>query len=336
MSGMPTASNSSPRRPTTGSALLAVLWLSAALSAIAFSLAVTVRGETERSSAALESVRSHYLATGAIQRALLYMQWGRSYKGPDGQALYYTWGAPSLRFEFPTGSAEVLITPESSKLNVNLAKPEEIFSLLVALGAEPERAQTITQGILEWRTPIPGALQEAPEQLSFSPAPSFPPRHASLEEIEELLLVKGMTPDLFHGSYGRDGEGRLLARPGLRDFVTTFGAAGPLDVNTAQPAVLSAAGVSAEAIAMILERRSAAPFRNQDELAAMFQGAPFLSRLRVGGNAIFTLRATARLKLPSGGLSEDRRSVAATVKFMGRSYDEFYHVLRWYDNVWVQ
>jgi general secretion pathway protein K len=333
---MRTASDSSPKRPTAGSALLAVLWLSAALSAIAFSLAVAVRGETERSSAALESVRSHYLATGAIQRAILYMQWGRSYKGADGQALYYTWGAPSLSFEFPTGSAQVLITPESSKLNVNLAKPEELMALLIALGAEPDRAQTVTQGILEWRTPIPGALQQASEQLSFSPAPSFPPRHASLEEIEELLLVKGMTPDLFHGSIGRDREGGLVARPGLRDFLTTFGAGGPLDANTAQPAVLSAAGVSVEAIALILQRRSVAPFRNPEELAAMFQGAPFLNRLRVGGNTIYTLRATARLKLPSGALSENRRSVAATVKFMGQNYEEFCHVLRWYDNVWVQ
>ncbi|MGO9095569.1 MAG: general secretion pathway protein GspK [Bryobacteraceae bacterium] len=336
MSGIRTAPHSSLRRPTAGSALLAVLWLSAALSAIAFSLAVTVRGETERSSAALESVRSHYLATGAIQRAMLYVQWGLYYKGPDGQSLYYTWGAPSLSFEFPTGSAQVLIAPESSKLNVNLAKPEELFSLLVALGAEPERAQAVTQGILEWRTPIPGALQEASEQLSFSPAPSFPPRHASLEEIEELLLVKGMTPDLFYGSFGRDGEGGLVPRIGLRDCLSTYGAGGALDVNTAQPAVLSAAGVSVEAIALILQRRNVAPFRNPEELAAMFPGAPFLNRLRVGGTAIFTLRATARLKLPSGALSEDRRSVAAVVKLVGQNNDEFFHVLRWYDNVWVQ
>src|ERR1017187_6371743 len=37
-------------RSTRGSGLLAVLWLSAALAAIAFSLSVTVRGEIERTS----------------------------------------------------------------------------------------------------------------------------------------------------------------------------------------------------------------------------------------------------------------------------------------------
>src|ERR1035438_195821 len=50
-----------------GSALLAVLWLTAALSAIAFSVATTVRSETERTSTAIDSVRAYYLATGAIR-----------------------------------------------------------------------------------------------------------------------------------------------------------------------------------------------------------------------------------------------------------------------------
>ena len=42
-----------------GSALLAVLWLSLALSAIAFSVASTVHGETERVSTAVDGIRSY-------------------------------------------------------------------------------------------------------------------------------------------------------------------------------------------------------------------------------------------------------------------------------------
>ena len=58
-----------------GSALLAVLWLSAALAAIAFSLSSTVRGETERTSTAVDGLRSYYLASGAIERASLELLW---------------------------------------------------------------------------------------------------------------------------------------------------------------------------------------------------------------------------------------------------------------------
>ena len=58
-----------------GGALLAVLWLSAALSAIAFSLANTVRGEVERTSTAVDGLKTYYLADAGVERGILYVQW---------------------------------------------------------------------------------------------------------------------------------------------------------------------------------------------------------------------------------------------------------------------
>jgi general secretion pathway protein K len=315
--------------------LLAVLWLSAALSAIAFSLATTVRGEADRAATAVDGVRSHFLATGAIQRALLHMEWGR-YLQPDGQTQYYVWGTPRLSFEFPTGHADVLITPEAAKMNVNAAPPEELFRLLALLGAEPERAREITLAIVDWRTPSPGGLPTGFDQYYLSLRPSFPARHASFEEIEELLLIKGMTPELFYGSVERDREGRLVPRAGLQDCVTTYGAGGPFDVNTVEPAVLGAIGVAPEVADLIVAQRNRMPFLKREQVTELLQGAPALNRLSVGGNAIYTLRATARLRLSNGALSDERRSVAAMVKFLGKGFDESYHILRWYDNVWVR
>ena len=53
-------------------------------------------------------------------------------------------------------------------------------------------------------------------------------------------------------------------------------------------------------------------------------------RLRSGGNTIYTIRATARLRLPDGQLSDVRRTVSATVKFF-QDYrqDPPYQILRW-------
>jgi type II secretory pathway component PulK len=67
-----------PRVPRArrGSALLAVLWLSAALAAIGFSLATTIHGETERTSTALDGLRSYYLAAAGIDRAAVEALWG--------------------------------------------------------------------------------------------------------------------------------------------------------------------------------------------------------------------------------------------------------------------
>jgi general secretion pathway protein K len=299
-----------------GSALLAVLWLSAALSAIAYSVATTVRGEIERTSTLTDGVRSYFLATGAFERALFQIEVGEP---------YFAAGTPRLNFTFPSGTATVEIIPEASKLSINEAKPEDLLRLLIQLGAEPERAQQIAMAIVDWRTPAPGGLSPF-DQHYLSIAPSFRARHSSVEEIEELLLVKGMTPDLFYGSVVRDEQGRLQPRAGLRDCVSVYGSAGAVDVNTAQPAVMAAFGIPPEAVAAIVQRRHAIPFRSAEQLAAFTQGGgPAFGRLTVGGGTIYTLRST-------GKFADMTRTVSGLVKFHRVAHNPPIQILRWYDN----
>lgn len=317
-----------------GGALLAVLWVSAALSAIAFSVANTVRGETERTSTLTESVRTYYLATGAIDRTILYIYWGVGHRKPDGTAQYFENGMSRLTMNFPTGVAQVDVMPEIAKLSVNQAHPEELNRLLLNLGASPGQAAEITTGILDWRQGVPGGISMF-DQHYLSLTPSFRARHASLEEIEELLLVKGMTPELFYGSFVRDAQGRLQPRAGLRDCLSVYGSIGPVDVNSAQPAVLLTVGLNPVAVAAILQRRHAAPFRDIGELSMFSQGSgPGFQRLTVGGGTVFTFRATARRWLPNGQLSDLSRSVSAMYKFHQEKKwtGPPFEVLRWYDN----
>src|SRR5277367_6290696 len=72
-----------------GSALLMVMWMSAALAAIAFSLATSVRGETDHTSTSVDDLRTYYIATGAIQRAIIDMQQGGdAYRPGQSRFLY--------------------------------------------------------------------------------------------------------------------------------------------------------------------------------------------------------------------------------------------------------
>lgn len=320
------------RQNSKGGALLAVLWLTACLAAIAYSVANTVRAETERTATTTDSLRSSYLASGAIERAMLYMFWGPTYRNPDGTPKFYEPGAARLNFQFPSGIATVEIIPESSKININQVGVIELTKLLLNLGAEPDRAQEIAEGVLDWRTPSPGGLT-AFDNYYLQLTPSFRARHASLEEIEELLLVKGVTPELFYGSYVRDPQGRLVPRGALRDCLSIYAVPGNVDANAAEPAVLATIGINPEVIPALLERRRAAPFRNMGELQSFGQTAgPGFARLRIGGATIFTLRATAQLRLPNGAISDLRRSMSAMVKFREPGYFPPYEILRWYDN----
>ncbi len=325
-----------PGPGNAGSALLAVLWVTAALAAIGFSLASTVRGETDRTSTAVDGLRAYYLATGSIHRAMYEVLWSAQNPGKRVIPQY----SSRVDYTFPSGQVRVEIIPETAKLDVNSAPPEELYKLCVALGIEPDRAREITMGIVDWR----GAPTEAGSFDEFyeSLTPSFRARHASLEEIEELLLVKGVTPDIFYGTYvpaSETGEvppsgPMLVERQGLIDCLSVYGSKDAVDANTAAPAVLLAVGLPPDVVSALVAARRVTPF-NPGTLGSFLRAYGASSpRLRLEGNSILTMRATARLRLPDGNLSDLRRTVAAQVKYMPRGFDAPIHILRWYDTAW--
>jgi general secretion pathway protein K len=181
------------------------------------------------------------------------------------------------------------------------------------------------------------------DQYYLSLTPSFQARHASLQEIEELLLVRGVTPDLFYGSYRRNVLGQLVPHAGLRDCLTVYGSDAPFDVNTVEPAVMQAIGITPDAAAAIYALRKTAPIRNMNQLAPFRNGGGAVGRLGMEPLATdtafaVTLRATAQLKLSNGQLSDVRRTVAELVMFFDKESElrkegqPPYHVMRWYEN----
>src|SRR3569623_558309 len=159
-----------------GSALLTVLWLTAALSAIGMAVASNVRGETERTSTALDDTKSYFVARGAIERAALNMLWQ----------------------SFLDAQAEVEVVPATSKLNVNGILPEDLLRLLTALQVPIGDATEITSAVLDWRTAADPLHPSPFDGFYLAQSPSFLPRHSSYQEDDELLLTKGMTPEIYY------------------------------------------------------------------------------------------------------------------------------------------
>ncbi len=306
-----------------GSALLMVLWASAALAAIAFSVATTVRSETGRVSGTADGLRAWYLASGSVERAIQWMLWG-----PDFAPKYWQPNNPRLNFSYPSGDVVVEMIPESAKLNINLATQEDLVRVVAAVSGNLSKAQEIAAAILDMRS---GGLGSP--SLGGS---TFQRPRASFQEIEELLQVPGMTPELFYGNYIADTEGRLYPSGGLRDCLSVWGSAGPFDVNTMSPALMQALGVPPQGAAMLVARRQAVPFGNMDELQKT--GIPTPRIFVGGGHVMWTIRATARLHRPDGGPSDVVRSASATVKILDpRNYPMMpIHVVRWYDDAWSQ
>jgi general secretion pathway protein K len=262
------------------------------------------------------------------------MMWGwtgYTQTNPDGTPRFWAPNSSRMVMHYPSGDAVVELIPETAKLNINTATSDELFRVITAVSGDPARARVIAQAIVDWRTPGASPL----DSFYLSMGPTFRPRHASFEEIEELLLVQGMTPELFYGNFATDSEGRLFARGGLRDCLSVWGAHGPYDVNTSSPALMEAIGVPQPAIAQILALRYVRPFRNMGEVQSAGISAPGLT---VGGNLMWTLRATARLRRPDGSPSDVIRTSAATVKLLDpKVYFQMpLHVVRYYDDAWSE
>jgi general secretion pathway protein K len=326
----------SARRRSRGSALLAVLWLAAALAAIAFAMSTLVRSEISRAGGSADGLRAYYLASGSVERGIQWMLWGWTGYGqtnPDGTPRYWAPNTPRMIMHYASGDAVVELIPESSKLNINTAGSDELFRVVASVSGDAVRARAIVEAIIDWRSPSGG---DAPlDSFNLSQRPTFRPRHAPFEEIEELLLVRGMTPELFYGNFASDSEGRLFARGGLRDCLSVWGSHGPYDVNTASPALMEAIGVAPGAVAQILARRTVRPFHDMGEVQSADIAAPGLS---TGGNLMWTLRATARLRRPDGSPSDVIRTSAATVKLLDLRQHFLIplHVLRYYDDAWSE
>ena len=312
-----------------GSALLTVLWLTAALSAIGMAVASNVRGETERTSTAVDDTKSYFVARGAIERAALHMLW-QNYLDDAGHPIYFQRGQPRINLDFLDAQAEVEVVPATSKLNVNGILPEDLLRLLTALQVPIGDATEITSAVLDWRT-VADPLHPSPfDGFYLAQTPSFLPRHSSYQEDDELLLTKGMTPEIYYGD--------TLGNPhsGLRDCLSVYGSNSGVDINTAQPATLMAIGISPEDVRAIVARRTAQPYLDYRDVAQVAEAlGPPGRQLILGGRSIYTLRATARLKRPDGTLSDMRRTVAALVQINlpgnSRQQAPGYQILRWFD-----
>lgn len=315
----------SSRHNSKGTALLAVLWLVAALSAIAFSVAGTVRSEAERAISQQESLRAYYLARGGIDRMMFMMKNDNGVSGGTPEEKFS--GRRRLYFQEQTGDIIVELLSERGKIPLSRLNPDMLLRLLEAMGEPPLSAQTIVN--LVYNPPATLPLS----QNSGGPSAFYRPP-ASMENVEELMLLPGITSELVFGRYMRMPNGDLVNMGGLADFLTPnikdMTGFDPLSVH---PTVMVAMGARrAQAEEFARRRRSVFPSQVAISLA-LSVGAGIPINMAMG--EVFEIRSTARPRLPNGRLAETRRTVSMVVKYVP-PHPRFMWInpwthLRWYD-----
>ena len=318
------------KRSSKGTALLAVLWLTAALSAIAFSIADTVRAEAERGISTQESVRAYYLARGAVERTLYQIR--NSNDGSGGSPAERFAGRRRLYFQEEFGDTLVELISENGKLPLRSLNASVFNGLLLTLGETPESAHAIVHQAYSG-----GQIALAPSLQNSLQAPSFRLPLASMENVEELLLVPGITSELLYGRYSRMPDGRLINLGGLIDCISPHIIASQgIDPFSVHPSLLVALGMDPATARQFAEirRQTFDPLVVVNQLQ-LLRGGTASAGLRADLGDVFQIRATARVRTPNGTLSETRRTVSLLLKYVTPNprymwISPWTH-LRWYD-----
>jgi general secretion pathway protein K len=177
------------RRAQRGLALVAVLWVVAALALLVGSLTVVARTETRVALDVSELGRATALGDAAIQLALLELRAdpspARHYRLRD----LVVEGVPvRVRIQSVAGFVDLNGAPEA--LLVDL--------LTYGGGLDPVRATGLAQRIIDWRDPddVPGVLG-AEAQAYAAAGVSYRARNAPFIVVEDLMQVLGMSLDLY-------------------------------------------------------------------------------------------------------------------------------------------
>ena len=317
-----------------GVALLAVLWLTGALSVMALATAYLVRTEVEAVTNQIEAQRSFYLARGGVEAAVYSMAQSAmvSLSTGEGSARQaeFVPGQRWLRYEFPGGSAVVEVVPETAKFNINLISAEQLAALFASLGLGANESLELAAAIVDWRSPRTSDVGSLFDLYYAGLPQPYRARHAPLEQLEELLPVKGMSRELFFGRIEETPEGQWRQHPALADLLTTEVTAGAVNPNYAAYEVLRVLpGWTDTAATAVIRARAVAPFRSLGELeAAVPQISTMvgLAPLTLAQGPVYTLTATGFLPH-----SKVRRSVRAVAR-VGLNLPLYHLVLAWWND----
>ena len=271
-------------RPRRGVALLAALWLVIAILTVALQFSMEAKERRTVGILASERGQQRALALGAFQLTRARMEQALRV-APTGDNVANLRGAdPWLDVDsLYSGDVYVDSTPVQviardlgERININQIQEVELQSFFSFLLHDMSKATQLAQAIMDWRDvdtlPRPSGAERdkyIKEEMLALPA------NAGFREVEELLNVYGMTPEIFAE---------------ISPYLSTRGAR--INVNTAPPQVLrSLPGMTDATLNRILMLRSGG--RKIARLADIFPGA---ASAPAGGRGQIQIRVAGQVQ----------------------------------------
>jgi general secretion pathway protein K len=174
-----------------GVVLVGVLWVIALLSIVAVSMSISMRNEIRLAGNLVAAAQARHAAEGGVQLALLTLLTTSEERG---------WQTRDAVREFAIGGAEVRVkmTNESGKIDLNAAPERLLDSLLMVVGVQPESRRQIVDAIADWRDADNLIRPAGAEDEQYAIAgKTYGAKDGPFESVDELQLVRGITPPLY-------------------------------------------------------------------------------------------------------------------------------------------
>jgi general secretion pathway protein K len=251
-----------PQKHSSGIALIIVLVVIVALGILAGGFAYTMKVETKLARNASFDVEFEWLARSGIELAKYVL--GQNSIGPQGQvdSLNQKWAGgpgstndplgdlPLDNYQLGNATISVKIEDNDRKFNINVADEIILRQALTLIGVDASESSTIIDSVLDWRDPDDDPHNAGTESDTYETFnPPYYCKNGSIDDLTELLLVRGVTPALYWGS-GAAGHTAVLNRPlaqsnfeepvyiiGLKDLFTPISSKA-VNINTTTATVL--------------------------------------------------------------------------------------------------
>ncbi len=323
------------RGDSRGVILIALLWILTALSVIALSFSREGFVEAAAARNTRDLSDSYYIARAGMM-ATIYQLIQRQFTPPPQQLDLKKEPDPIdlgvITGKFGDGEYVVDLQDESGKININLAQPLQIRALLDATGIPQQDVEIIADSIMDWRDADSDRLPNGAEDDYYqSLNPPYKAKDGNLDTVEELLLIRGVTPDYYYGHAEKQPDGSIIYKYGLSRYFTVYSSGMQININYAPLQVLmSIPGMPPQTAQMIYERRKVKPFVNLMDVSTDLgvnipaPSMPFLSTRQTG---TYTLTAMAHREN-----SKVRRAIRAVVTLMASDPNR-YRIVYWNENV---
>jgi general secretion pathway protein K len=305
-----------------GIALLMVLWILAILTVIVFSFSFSTRTETHGTFFFKEGIERRFLAEAGVERGVMELFHRRLYKNmevtvPGNEAVKVD--GTSYEEQLGNDLYAYRIIDESGKINLNTLTDVSgiiLDNLLVNRGVPKEQADTIVDSLLDWKDEDELTRLHGAESDYYTSLPDpYSAKNSKMDTVEELLMVKGMTPGILYGGDGKSG---------IKEFLTVHSREGRINVNAASREVLAALpGMTPEIADETISLREQGEIRTMQDIKPVLGEGPTLMTpyITFSESTVYTIEATGYKKGERQGFT-----IESTVTLLGNdSYRYLYY-----------